>query len=303
MEGARARHEFRVGQRRGRTRGWRCRPPRLGKTLSKALPPDKGRRCATKHISGNYDLKRVTTRLRSTLTNANLKHLLRISIEGPAVNSFDFDKMNMCLRVTDIHPEGPRGPKLRVIAIYPESLHAFTGDPRFHRDELKKSTSAHTRAIVFLHEKSDKPTWSSSKGKDKKGTSTQKSAIIIPVAEAPNLAQEIGQKANYAGFERDTWPLRTDTEHRQHTQLLTVLSFSQNLLFDTVSMMRRVPQFRLDEVSPLVAQWLHKRKATKRDLQSLIGKLVFVSACVPPGRLFVSRMHETLFQLLLPDLV
>eukprot|EP00058_Branchiostoma_floridae_P008535 XP_002594023.1 hypothetical protein BRAFLDRAFT_68537 [Branchiostoma floridae] len=98
-------------------------------------------------------------------------------------------KMNMCLRVTDIHPEGPRGPKLRVIAIYPESLHAFTGDPRFQRDELKKSTSAHTRAIVFLHEKSNKPTWSPSKGKDKKGTSTQKSAIIIPVAEAPNLAQ------------------------------------------------------------------------------------------------------------------
>eukprot|EP00058_Branchiostoma_floridae_P008539 XP_002594027.1 hypothetical protein BRAFLDRAFT_68533 [Branchiostoma floridae] len=77
-------------------------------------------------------------------------------------------KMNMCLRVTDIHSEGPRGPKLRVVAIYPESLHAFTGDPRFHRDELKKSTSAHTRAIIFLHEKSDKHTWSSSKGKDKR---------------------------------------------------------------------------------------------------------------------------------------
>ncbi|XP_078578182.1 uncharacterized protein LOC144877805 [Branchiostoma floridae x Branchiostoma japonicum] len=59
-------------------------------------------------------------------------------------------------------------------------------------------------------------------------------------------------------------------------------------------MIRRVPKFRLEEVSELIRQWLQKRKATKRELQSLIGKLVFVSACVPPGRLFVSRMLETL---------
>ncbi|XP_066263255.1 uncharacterized protein [Branchiostoma lanceolatum] len=62
-------------------------------------------------------------------------------------------------------------------------------------------------------------------------------------------------------------------------------------------MVRRVPPFRLDEVSTLVSQWLNKRKATKKELQSLIGKLVFVSACVPPGRLFVSRMLETLRKL------
>ncbi|CAH1242606.1 ZNF862 [Branchiostoma lanceolatum] len=37
-------------------------------------------------------LKRVKTRLRSTLTTANLNHLLRISIEGPAIANFDFDR-------------------------------------------------------------------------------------------------------------------------------------------------------------------------------------------------------------------
>ncbi|XP_035665155.1 uncharacterized protein LOC118408444 isoform X2 [Branchiostoma floridae] len=67
--------------------------------------------------------------------------------------------------------------------------------------------------------------------------------------------------------------------------------------FDTVEMVRRVPSFRLEEISDLVAQWLLKRKATKRELQSLVGKLVFVSACVPPGRLFVSRMLESLRKL------
>ncbi|KAI8509515.1 hypothetical protein Bbelb_133630 [Branchiostoma belcheri] len=64
--------------------------------------------------------------------------------------------------------------------------------------------------------------------------------------------------------------------------------------FDTVAMVRRVPAFRLEEVGALVQSWLRKRKATKRELQSLIGKLVFVSHCVPPGRLFISRMLETL---------
>ncbi|KAI8492567.1 hypothetical protein Bbelb_296080 [Branchiostoma belcheri] len=64
--------------------------------------------------------------------------------------------------------------------------------------------------------------------------------------------------------------------------------------FDTVAMVRRVPAFRLEEVGALVQSWLRKRKATKRELQSMIGKLVFVSHCVPPGRLFISRMLETL---------
>ncbi|KAI8484268.1 hypothetical protein Bbelb_380530 [Branchiostoma belcheri] len=59
-------------------------------------------------------------------------------------------------------------------------------------------------------------------------------------------------------------------------------------------MTRRVPQFHLEEIRLLVSAWLDKKKATRRELQSLIGKLVFVSSCVPPGRLFISRMLEAL---------
>ncbi|XP_019643774.1 PREDICTED: uncharacterized protein LOC109484856 [Branchiostoma belcheri] len=64
--------------------------------------------------------------------------------------------------------------------------------------------------------------------------------------------------------------------------------------FDTVAMVKRVPQFRLEEVRLLLDAWIDKKKALKRELQSLIGKLVFVSACVAPGRLFISRMLEVL---------
>ncbi|KAI8490424.1 hypothetical protein Bbelb_316920 [Branchiostoma belcheri] len=48
--------------------------------------------------------------------------------------------------------------------------------------------------------------------------------------------------------------------------------------FDTVAMVKRVPQFRLEEVRLLLDAWIDKKKALKRELQSLIGKLVFVSA-------------------------
>ncbi|KAI8503207.1 hypothetical protein Bbelb_190280 [Branchiostoma belcheri] len=64
--------------------------------------------------------------------------------------------------------------------------------------------------------------------------------------------------------------------------------------FDTVAMVKRVPQFRLEEVRLLLDAWIDKKKALKRELQSLIGKLVFVSACEAPGRLFISRMLEVL---------
>ncbi|CAH1276884.1 Hypp9413 [Branchiostoma lanceolatum] len=49
--------------------------------------------------------------------------------------------------------------KQRVIAIYPEVLHACTGDRRFHRDEMKRSVSSITRSIYFLHADSDTPGW------------------------------------------------------------------------------------------------------------------------------------------------
>ncbi|KAI8498001.1 hypothetical protein Bbelb_239450 [Branchiostoma belcheri] len=43
--------------------------------------------------------------------------------------------------------------------------------------------------------------------------------------------------------------------------------------FDTVAMVKRVPQFRLEEVRLLIEAWIDKKKALKRELQSLIGKL------------------------------
>ena len=52
---------------------------------------------------------------------------------------------------------------------------------------------------------------------------------------------------------------------------------------------------RLQELKEhLLPLWLTKKSATKTELQSLIGKLSFVSKCVRPGRLFLTRILDTL---------
>jgi len=47
---------------------------------------------------------------------------------------------------------------------------------------------------------------------------------------------------------------------------------------------------RLVEIESLLRTWLAKKHTTKSELQSLIGKLSFVSKCVRQSRLFISRM-------------
>lgn len=64
--------------------------------------------------------------------------------------------------------------------------------------------------------------------------------------------------------------------------------------FDTVNMTMAVTQERLHELELLLQQWSHKLSATKRELQSLIGKLSFVTKCVRQSRLFLTRLLDLL---------
>ena len=59
---------------------------------------------------------------------------------------------------------------------------------------------------------------------------------------------------------------------------------------DTVKLTLEVTPERVREISLLAEAWLRKKKASLRDLQSLLGKLHFVSTCVRPGRIFVWRL-------------
>ena len=46
----------------------------------------------------------------------------------------------------------------------------------------------------------------------------------------------------------------------------------------------------LCEIEQLLEKWLTKRTATKTALQSLVGKLVFVSKCIRQSRVFIARI-------------
>jgi hypothetical protein len=66
------------------------------------------------------------------------------------------------------------------------------------------------------------------------------------------------------------------------------------VLFDVSTMTMSVTPDRLVEIVTLIDQWLNKKKATKCQLQSLIGKLQFVAKCVRAGRVFISRLLQIL---------
>jgi len=69
------------------------------------------------------------------------------------------------------------------------------------------------------------------------------------------------------------------------------------LVCDTLKVFIEVPQDKLDSINLLVHVWLNTSGATKTALQSLIGKLAFVSACISPGRIFMQRMLNELHML------
>ena len=67
--------------------------------------------------------------------------------------------------------------------------------------------------------------------------------------------------------------------------------------FDTLAMTKSIHTDRLIEIQELLRQWSSKTKATKRELQSLLGKLSFVSKCVQNSRIFLMRIIDLLKRL------
>ena len=47
---------------------------------------------------------------------------------------------------------------------------------------------------------------------------------------------------------------------------------------------------RMREIQKELDLWLVRKSATKKQLQSLLGKLQFIGKCVRPARVFVARL-------------
>ena len=66
------------------------------------------------------------------------------------------------------------------------------------------------------------------------------------------------------------------------------------VMFDTVAMEMRVPPDKLAEIKSEIRQWSRKSTITKRNLQSLLGKLFWVSRVVRLARVFMGRLLQML---------
>ena len=64
--------------------------------------------------------------------------------------------------------------------------------------------------------------------------------------------------------------------------------------FDLDNNTVRLPREKLQACIKLLDSWVHRHLATKRELQQLLGYLLHCSRVVRPGRLYVSRMLDTL---------
>ena len=64
------------------------------------------------------------------------------------------------------------------------------------------------------------------------------------------------------------------------------------IMLDSSLQQLRLPPEKLQDISSLIKSWLGKRRANKRELLSLIGKLSFAAKVVPAGRLFLRRLIQ-----------
>ena len=76
----------------------------------------------------------------------------------------------------------------------------------------------------------------------------------------------------------------------------TALTFL-GIVLDTSRMEARLPKEKLTRLQSTVAEWMGKRKATKREILLLVGQLQHAAKVVRAGRTFVARMYSLVSKL------
>jgi hypothetical protein len=62
------------------------------------------------------------------------------------------------------------------------------------------------------------------------------------------------------------------------------------ITLDTVKMTLEIPREKVLEILSLVDEWVIKESVCRKEVESMVGKLTFLSTCVRPGKVFVSRL-------------
>ena len=75
---------------------------------------------------------------------------------------------------------------------------------------------------------------------------------------------------------------------------LTTSMICLGILVNSETRTMSVPPEKLASITAMCHDWQNKKSCTKRQLQSLLGSLLFISKCVKPARVFLNRMLEFL---------
>ena len=62
------------------------------------------------------------------------------------------------------------------------------------------------------------------------------------------------------------------------------------ILINTEDRTMSIPPDKLQEIIQSCLEWHTKRSCSKRQLQSLLGSLLYICKCVKPARVFLNRM-------------
>ena len=73
----------------------------------------------------------------------------------------------------------------------------------------------------------------------------------------------------------------------------STIPFFLGIILDTAVMETKLPHNRLQRMCNVISTWLKKKKATNRDILSLVGLLQHATKVVQCGRPFLSRMCAT----------
>ena len=85
--------------------------------------------------------------------------------------------------------------------------------------------------------------------------------------------------------------LRVETSKEKIVPPTTRLEFL-GITFDSETMTMEISKTKLEEIKQELQTWLLRTLATRREVESLVGKLQFVAKCVRAGHIFLSRLIQ-----------
>ena len=62
------------------------------------------------------------------------------------------------------------------------------------------------------------------------------------------------------------------------------------ITMDSQTMTMEIPEDKIEEIRTELKSWLYRNKASRKEMESLVGKLQFMGKCIKPGRVFIARL-------------